>query len=168
MSVLGPPPNNPPGVFDSIVQRAKEDNNDSSTSDSNEAHRHITLYRNGFTVDDGPLRDITSEQSRLFLSSLERGQVPPELIPTADRSKGAPTVNIHLVDERHRDYVAPPPPAYIAFSGGSALGVAQTNDGAHIFLTADLAAISADIIDESAPVTVVQVKCANGKKLRIR
>jgi len=166
LSVLGPPPSNSPGVFESIIQRAKVDKE--SSSDTSEAHTRITLYRNGFTVNDGPLRDGTSDQSRQFLDSLERGEVPPELIPTVDRSKGDPSVNIHLVDERHRDYVTPPPPAYVAFSGGASLGAAQTNDDAHIFLTSHLASSPADAIDESAPVTVVQVKCANGKKLRIR
>ena len=165
MNVLGPPPNNAPGVFDSLVQRAKDDGVSSTTSDDDEGHRHITLYRNGFTVDDGPLRDITSMESRQFLSTLERGGVPPEL---ADKNKGASSINIHLIDERHRDYVAPPPPAYVAFSGGATLGAVPTNNDAHIFEAAALLADPVNTLDESAPITIVQVKCANGKKLKIR
>ena len=62
-AVLGPPPDRSnaggPNVFDSIVGKATNstppDDNSPSPGDSSAGHR-ITLYRNGFTVDNGPLR----------------------------------------------------------------------------------------------------------------
>ena len=48
----------------------------SSENDPSDRQTIITMYRNGFTVDDGPLRDLTSPENRSFLASLERGQAP--------------------------------------------------------------------------------------------
>lgn len=36
----------------------------------------ITLYRNGFTVNNGPFRDLTAPENQRFLHSLQRGEVP--------------------------------------------------------------------------------------------
>ncbi len=38
--------------------------------------RRVTLYRNGFTLDDGPLRDFTTPENANFLRSIERGDIP--------------------------------------------------------------------------------------------
>lgn len=83
MAVLGPPPSSSArggaGVFDNIVQRASNPSEDAESLppiDSDGNSRRITMYRNGFTVDDGPLRDLTSPESRAFIASLENGDVP--------------------------------------------------------------------------------------------
>lgn len=88
MAVLGPPSSSnrgggPAGVFDNIVQRASNPNTESGSAPPINAEgnsRRITMYRNGFTVDDGPLRDLTSPESREFLAVLERGHVPPGIV----------------------------------------------------------------------------------------
>lgn len=85
LSVLGPPSSRGPSggtgsIFDNIVERAA---NPGERGEGDEAvigganSRSITLYRNGFTIDDGPLRDLTSPESREFITRLERGEVPP-------------------------------------------------------------------------------------------
>ena len=82
LSVLGPPPNRegrPPTAFDELIQKAsssQEGQADDSSSDGEVNKRTITMYQNGFTVDDGPLRDLESTQSREFLSTLQQGRVP--------------------------------------------------------------------------------------------
>ena len=83
LAVLGPPPSSSnrggAGVFDNIVQRASNPSDGSSTPpplSEGSNHRRITMYRNGFTVDDGPLRDLVSPESRAFITSLENGDVP--------------------------------------------------------------------------------------------
>jgi len=70
-------------AFDNIVQRAQQNTEsyDPSAASSNGDSIQITLYRNGFTVNDGPLRDLTSPENRLFLACLELGEVP-QGIPT--------------------------------------------------------------------------------------
>jgi hypothetical protein len=81
LAVLGPPPSSsnrgPAGVFDNIVQRASNPSQAEENLGAGEAGRRlVTMYRNGFTVDDGPLRDLASPESRAFLASLERGEAP--------------------------------------------------------------------------------------------
>jgi UBX domain-containing protein 1 len=78
LAVVGPPTNRGPGprAFDGIVQKASEAQQDGGVPPTDSNRRIITLYRNGFTVDDGPLRDLESPESRAFISSLERGEAP--------------------------------------------------------------------------------------------
>jgi hypothetical protein len=83
-----------------------------------------------------------------------------------------------LADQRSEDYVAPPPPAYVAFSGGKALGKEksvpvssedQNDDSAVcIFSRESLETVVAPVLDESRPTTVLQVKTLAGKKIKMK
>jgi UBX domain-containing protein 1 len=131
-----------------------------------ESQYTITLYRNGFMVNDGPLRDPEQPESQTFLSQLMEGVVPDEII----RSSGGRRhdLAVSLVDKRSEDYVPPPPPAYVAFSGtGSSLGV-TANESAIIFTPDLLQSITIPILNESEPVATIQVRAHNGKRLKIR
>lgn len=79
MAVVGPPGDRGtgPGLFENIVQRASDPRQtEGAPMGENSVRRVITMYRNGFTVDDGPLRDLASPESREFIASLERGEAP--------------------------------------------------------------------------------------------
>jgi len=39
----------------------------------------VTLYRNGFTVEGGDLREYNTEENKEFMSELNKGYVPKEL-----------------------------------------------------------------------------------------
>ena len=39
----------------------------------------ITLYRNGFTINDGPFRDAEEPESKKFLATLSDGYIPQEV-----------------------------------------------------------------------------------------
>lgn len=182
-AVLGPPPNRPQdrsgnangaSVFDSIVGLASNQQPGDAAGDSQpreQLSRKITMYRNGFRVDDGPLRDLTSPESLEFIASLERGDVPREL---QQRKPGEPrlaTLDILLDDHRGEDYVPPPPPAYVAFSGqGSVLRREPTaiDNSTTVFSPELLADVEVPSVDETKPVTTVQVRTSQGKKLRIK
>eukprot|EP00598_Pedospumella_elongata_P002622 CAMPEP_0184968278 /NCGR_PEP_ID=MMETSP1098-20130426/1377_1 /TAXON_ID=89044 /ORGANISM="Spumella elongata, Strain CCAP 955/1" /LENGTH=273 /DNA_ID=CAMNT_0027489861 /DNA_START=53 /DNA_END=874 /DNA_ORIENTATION=+ len=180
LAVLGPPPSSSSarggaGVFDSIVQRASNPGEDTGSLppiDAEGNSRRITMYRNGFTVDDGPLRDLTSPESRAFIASLENGDVPQELARSGPGARGGP-LDVHLVDKRSEDFVAPPPPAYIAFSGqgatlGAGGGAAGGGTGAFAFTEAELGDVTVPPVDEAAPTTTLQIKTIQGKKIKIR
>lgn len=80
-------------------------------------------------------------------------------------------VEVALNDKRSEDYVAPPPPAYVPFSGtGATLGASSSSAGAgaFVFTAQQLSAVSVPALDESAPTTTLQVKTVNGKKIKIR
>lgn len=69
----------------------------------------ITFYSDGFTIDDGELRNPADPQSQMLLKAIESGVVPPEL------AKGAKSVMVSLVKKEGK-YV-PPPKVFKAFEG---------------------------------------------------
>lgn len=44
-----------------------------------ESMRKITLFKNGFKVDDGEFRDLSNEENRKFVEAINEGFVPPEV-----------------------------------------------------------------------------------------
>ena len=78
-----------------------------------------------------------------------------------------------LADHREEDYVAPPPPPYIAFSGQGAVlrrdpSESASASEANIFSPEILLDIEIPPVDESRPTTTVQVRTTQGKKIRIK
>ena len=76
-----------------------------------------------------------------------------------------------LNDKRSEDYVPPPAPAYIAFSGTAAtLGgsASAAGSGAAVFTEEMLSGVQVPAVDESAPVTTLQIKTVQGKKIKIK
>lgn len=39
----------------------------------------VTVYKNGFTIDDGEFRDLSEEKNRKFMDTLMEGHIPPEV-----------------------------------------------------------------------------------------
>jgi hypothetical protein len=136
----------------------------------------LTFWRNGFSVGDGPLRDPKSAENAAFLSSLEAKILPPELRELDAR--GLPIrVEIQLADMRNREYEPPPKPRFAAFAGeGRTLG-ATAPDSPPPRPTAEAAGAAADAtraagpvraLDEASPSTTLQVRLADGTRLRVR
>eukprot|EP00968_Pinguiococcus_pyrenoidosus_P016987 scaffold1655_cov247-Pinguiococcus_pyrenoidosus.AAC.19 len=139
LNVIGPGEgNDADNSVERIIQRAQADTAQGAGGDAVPATVvRITMYRNGFTVDDGPFRAIDDPANRPFLADLggahgpvsgmtrqERGFIPRELTPEGPRRDNAvPRVDVELSDKRGEDYVPPPAPAYTAFAGaGNAIG----------------------------------------------
>ncbi|KAG7393134.1 NSFL1 cofactor p47 [Phytophthora pseudosyringae] len=142
-----------------IIGRAQQD---AAAEGGSAQPRHvITFYREGFTVNDGPYRARSDPANRSFLEALERGHVPQEL----EGENRSEQVEISLVDKRQEDYVAPPPPAYTAFSGeGQSMGSASYAAEAVI----QGAAVPAErpVVDDKKPTTTLQLRLHNGQRLR--
>ncbi|GJP45397.1 hypothetical protein CLOM_g4793 [Closterium sp. NIES-68] len=140
--------------------------------------RHtVTFYLNGFTVDEGPLRQLQDPANAAFLKSiLERGECPREL-QSAD-----PNEDVELNLLRVNDQWTPPPePKYVAFSGqGRTLGEAAMPDTQPPPAAAAAAAPAAAgpanpqgptgglQVDEEQPVTSIQVRLLDGTRLVAR
>jgi len=154
------------GIFDRIVEQAQNRSEDSGPppTGSGGLQRVIILYRNGFIVDDGPFRDITSPENQTFIRSLEAGNVPAEM------SQGATgDIEVSLNDKRAEDYVPPPPPSYVAFSSGTTLGSSSgSSSGEKVWVASPEDGDSAIPVDESEPNSTLQVKTYDGKRLRIK
>jgi hypothetical protein len=75
-----------------------------------------------------------------------------------------------LIDKHEEEYVAPPQPSYIPFSKGNSLGTTEV--GADTFvLDPDVVSTLADSpepVDETKPITTVQVRTLTGQRLKIR
>lgn len=174
MAVYGPPKDDDDeggdgngDVFDRLVNRAQRDAAGAGGADTasgamgDQAERkkkEIALYSNGFTVDDGPLREPNTPENQKFLEELLRGSVPSEL-RSAMRGN---ILDIGLSDRRSETYV---PPAYVAFSGGSTLGSSQETASNAVFSDEGN---EAPVLNDAEPSTTVQVKTADGKKLRLK
>lgn len=117
-------------------------------------------------VDDGPFRDINAPESRDFIASLERGEAPQELQISGRRQP----LEVNLIDKRSEEYIPPPPPAYVAFSGqGTTLRKdPNTSNNASEFSIDMLSDIDIPPIDESEPITTLQVRCFDGKKIKVK
>jgi hypothetical protein len=63
------------GIFGDIVQRARTEAEESPAETSGSSTM-VTLYRNGFTVGNGPLRDPEAPENRRFLMDLMAGVLP--------------------------------------------------------------------------------------------
>ncbi|GKY97809.1 hypothetical protein MPSEU_000739000 [Mayamaea pseudoterrestris] len=134
-----------------------------SAEDSGEARRtSITMYRDGFVVDDGPYRRLDDPANANFLRSLASGQTPRELAVEGD-------VVIGLIDKRKEDYKE----SFKSFMGqGASLGTSASSSGAggsNVFDADELATAPAPAaVNESLPGTQIQVRLLNGQRLVVR
>lgn len=77
---------------------------------------HVTFYRNGFTVDDGPLLSTTEGEGREILESFDRGVVPTSISGKHPRRA---KFDVKLIKRDQEDYVK----KFQAFDGrGQTLG----------------------------------------------
>lgn len=110
----GAPGNASESIFNLAEAAGPDDSQEASV------RRTITMYRDGFTVDDGPYRRLDDPANAKFLQSLARGQTPEEL--RGDGPGGNMTVG--LVDKRSQEYVE----TFRSFSGaGQSLGGAASS-----------------------------------------
>jgi len=103
----------------------------------------VVFWKNGFSVNDGQLRTGESAEDQAFLHSIhEKRECPAELLSEAAGKE--PVVD--LVDKSGQEYVAPPKPKYVAFSGsGQSLGGGNST-------------ASAPVVDPSAPIMASDYK----------
>ncbi|CAH0598324.1 unnamed protein product [Chrysodeixis includens] len=128
----------------------------------------LRLYREGFTVDSGPLRQYTDPDHADFLNCIRRGEIPPEL------SGSGGEVRVSLEDRRHEEcprHIAKPAP----FAGkghllgsptpptvGATVGVASAPSDRDANLRAAQEAVK---LDDKLPVTTIQFRLADGSRL---
>jgi len=139
----------------------------------------ITMWANGFSVDDGALRDYHSPESAEFMDSIRHGHVPTELLALHNRDG---EVLVDLKDRRFEDFQAPTRKQAKAFVGhGHRLG--GLDGGGSDAVEPPLPAVSAgdtaaaDLkqceelaaklvgFDPTAPVATVQIRLADGSRL---
>lgn len=137
-------------VFD-LAERAS-----GNEGEEERPRRTITMYRNGFQVDDGPYRRLDDPANADFLRSLASGRTPRELLEEGD-------VTVGLIDKRSEDYVE----QFSSFSGeGTSLGSAAAASTDGVMDPSSLP--EPPPLDESSPTTSIQVRMMNGQRRVIK
>jgi len=117
---------------------------------------------NGFTVNDGPLRKIDDPENAEFLKSIREGSAPEELRKMARGRK----LNV-MMNVSSEDYVEKKK-SLTAFSGtGHMLGSPSPSvSSLPINVSSNRSAMAEEVkIDETQPVTNIQIRLADGTRI---
>ncbi|PRP84662.1 hypothetical protein PROFUN_07912 [Planoprotostelium fungivorum] len=136
-------------TFTGAAYRVGGTNQNTSNPVSEQKMFEITFWKNGFSVDDGPLRSFDDPNNRQFIQ-----EVPPELMGNGE-------VDVGLKDRHTEDYI-PPPMKPFEGSGhtlGTAAPVTVTTED-HPYVSTRLQSL-----DEGKPVTSVQIRLLDGSRL---
>lgn len=137
-----------------IVDKARENASSGELGDT-DVKLKISLFSNGFTVDDGELRDYKTEENKKFINELTEGYVPREIMA---KYKGA-KVDVQLEDKRKEKYRPPTPPAYVAYEGeATSLGGAE---GVGLEVNKET---GMPVVNEDEPTTSIQMRFHNGER----
>ncbi|XVF81587.1 hypothetical protein PTKIN_Ptkin15bG0167000 [Pterospermum kingtungense] len=131
---------------------------------------NVTFWRNGFTVDDGPLRQLDDPANASFLQSVMGSICPRELQPADSRTK----VDLHLI--RRDENYAEPKKRQSAFQGvGRTLGASSSSStpsapaseppAAGDTITTAPAPSMGLVVDSSLPTTSIQLRLADGTRM---
>ncbi|KAF7833069.1 plant UBX domain-containing protein 4-like [Senna tora] len=154
------------------TSRSLSENAVLSTPQPPQTIRHrITFWRNGFSIDNGPLRRLNDPENASFLESIKMSECPKELEPADRRS----TVEVSLT-RRDDNYPEPSQKGHGSFLGvGRTLGSSSSSSdaaGDPNLVTALGASSGASalpsmgpIVDDSKPVTLIQIMLIDGTRM---
>ncbi|KAG0376552.1 hypothetical protein BGX24_007579 [Mortierella sp. AD032] len=135
--------------------------------------RSITFWRNGYSLDDGPLMSYTDPANREFLDAINKGQAP---IKYLNIKPGQP-VDMRVAKRTEEDYKEPPKAPPKAFEGsGNRLGsvsspISSSSSTPGSFPGAESVAAPPPRslqIDEAQPITSIQIRLADGTRMVAR
>ncbi|XP_042568899.1 NSFL1 cofactor p47-like isoform X1 [Cyprinus carpio] len=137
-----------------------------SSGSQDQVHVVLKLWKTGFSLDNGELRNYSDPGNALFLEAIRRGEIPLEL---RQRFRGG-QVNLDMEDHRDEDFTKPKS-GFKAFTGeGQKLGSATPELVSPQRSPQDQATSEADAsasisVDSSQPVTSIQIRLADGGRL---
>ncbi|KAI8364704.1 uncharacterized protein BYT42DRAFT_165963 [Radiomyces spectabilis] len=133
--------------------------------------RYLTFWRNGFSVDDGPLLRYDDPANKSMLAAINSGRAPLSLLNVRH---GQP-VDVRVARRQDEDYIPPPKAPPKPFEGaGHRLGspAAYTPPpsapGAYPHEEASSSSSSSQVLpeaDPSQPTTSVQIRLGDGSRL---
>ncbi|UXI18077.1 cAMP-specific 3' 5'-cyclic phosphodiesterase isoform I isoform X13 [Sarcoptes scabiei] len=143
-----------------------------NSTDIDEQNHKITLnlWRNGFSIDDGPLRSYEDPADAEFLEAIRCGKIPKEF---SKQSKSE--VHLKMKDCRTQDYQ--PPPKKMFSGEGQRLGAPTPNESvlnkssqpattdSVSKETAEAEAVRFLQLDTNRPQTRVQIRLIDGSRL---
>ncbi|KAF9895848.1 hypothetical protein BX616_008705, partial [Lobosporangium transversale] len=136
--------------------------------------RQLTFWRNGYSLEDGPLMSYTDPANREFLDAINRGHAPLKYLNVRP---GQP-VEMRVAKRMDEDYKEPPkaPPKPFEGTGnrlGSIATPASTSSSTPGSFPGGESSSSEPTprslnIDESQPVTTIQIRLADGTRMVAR
>jgi UBX domain-containing protein 1 len=116
----------------------------------------VTVYRNGFTVNDGPFRPTSDPLNKKFMDDMAACRCPAEL------DNGAP-LHVACIDKQNEDYEEPPPhKRFESFTGkGNTLGGSSASAASAGPVQADKAAVP---VDDAKTKTKILLRFHDGTK----
>ncbi|KAK8476686.1 hypothetical protein V6N13_131704 [Hibiscus sabdariffa] len=126
----------------------------------------VTFWRNGFTIDDGPLRQLGDPANASFIESVMQSQCPKELQPADPRTK----VELHLL-RRDENYSEPKRPQSAFHGVGRTLGGSSSSPtsseptAAASNITTAPAPSAGLVVDSSLPTTSIQLRLSDGTRM---
>ncbi|KAI9028346.1 hypothetical protein CLU79DRAFT_880022 [Phycomyces nitens] len=137
---------------------------DTSSNEASQAPitRYLTFWRNGFSVDDGPLFRYDDPANEAMLSAINSGRAPLSLLNV----QHGQAVDVRVAKRQDEDFVPPPksPPKPFESAGhrlGSPASYIPTTPGA--FPTSS--SVEAPRVDSTQPTTSIQIRLADGTRL---
>jgi len=113
----------------------------------------LTVYKNGFIIDDGEFRNKDEPANKKFMEEVEKGYIPNELI-----KKGITDLGIEMDDQRDKNYEPPKEEKkFQAFTGAGKSISSVNTKGLHVDKNA-----SANV-DRSKPTCKVNIRLFNGE-----
>ncbi|KAI9282229.1 SEP domain-containing protein [Sporodiniella umbellata] len=128
------------------------------------AIRHLTFWRNGFSVDDGPLYAYTDPANQEMLTAINSGRAPLSLLNV---QHGQP-VEVRVIKRQDEEYTPPPKAPAKPFEGaGHRLGAVTPTESitAAPTSTPSEKPPSTLTVDSTQPVTSVQIRLGDGSRL---
>ncbi|CAH8446832.1 unnamed protein product [Heterobilharzia americana] len=137
-----------------------------STKKVSEQSVVVKMWRDGFSLDSGPLRSYTDPGASEFFNAIQSGQIPQELL----RSAGGSMVNVMLEDHHHEEWHAPPTPKIKAFAGtgkmlGSPIPEIASRTSEPTVITTKEPTVK---VDNSQPITQLQIRLPDGSRVVLR
>ena len=113
----------------------------------------LSLYKNGFIMDNGEFRNKNEPANKKFMEEIEKGYIPNELV-----KKGITDLGIEMDDHRDENYEPPKEEKkFQAFTGlGKSISSVNT-EGLHVNKNAS------SNVDRSKPTCKVNIRLFNGE-----
>ena len=137
---------------DDWIQKMKKYDNNEGFSKTKDRIK-LTLYKNGFTINDGEFRDKNLPQNKKFMEDVEKGEIPLEL-----RTKNNNDLGVVVDDKRSENYEFPKEEKkFQAFTGeGKSLGQVNTKN---LHINSNVSSI----VDRNKPICKVNIRLFNGE-----
>ncbi|XAR65692.1 hypothetical protein NMG60_11009881 [Bertholletia excelsa] len=125
---------------------------------------NIVFWRNGFTVNDGPLRRLDDPENAPLLESIRKSECPKELEPADRRS----SVHVNLI--RRDENYPEPEKCQVPFQGvgrtlGGSTAPAATEPTGEAPLGSAPTPSNGLVVDPNLPSTSIQLRLADGTRM---